>query len=326
MDRLERLVNLVAALIDAERPLSREAIHRKVGGYAADAEAFRRNFERDKDLLRQMGFPLVLEPLDAQRPDGPIGYRIPRERYELPDPGLDPDELAALHLAASSVSVDAGWSRDAGTTALRKLAATTGLGTTGAPGEPPSGSPPQLATSTDLPTDKRVAIAFGAVADRQVVRFSYRGVLRRLDPWHLSFRRGQWYLSGRDHGRNTERMFRLDRVEGAVELEGDAGAFTRPHAGAARIPPPWRIGEDDDLVAELWVDAWQAEWAAGELGPDTTVVRNEDGSARFSLRVTNRAAFRSFVLGLLEHAEILGPPQLRAEMVDWLASQAGVPR
>jgi proteasome accessory factor B len=327
MDRLERLVNLVAALIDAERPLSREAIHRKVGGYAVDADAFRRNFERDKDLLRQMGFPLVLEPLDGQRPDGPIGYRIPRERYELPDPGLDPDELAALHLAASSVSVDAGWSRDAGTTALRKLAATTGLGAGATPGlgavqVTPRGSPQRQGVAADLATDERVAIAFGALSDRQAVRFSYRGTLRHLDPWHLSFRRGHWYLSGRDHGRHTERMFRLDRVEGRLELHGEPGAFTRPDAGAAPIPPPWRIGEDDDLVADLWVDELQADWTAGELGADTVSVRSADGSARFAVRVTNRAAFRTFVLGLLDHAEIIGPPELRTDMVSWLESQA----
>ena len=57
MDRLERLVNLVAALIDTPRPLTREEIHQRIEGYSDDADAFRRNFERDKDLLRQMGLP-----------------------------------------------------------------------------------------------------------------------------------------------------------------------------------------------------------------------------------------------------------------------------
>jgi len=319
VDRLERLVNLVAALIEAERPLSRDAIYARVGGYAADTEAFRRNFERDKDLLRQMGFPLVLEPLDRDRPDGPAGYRIPRERYELADPGLEADELAALHLASSAVSVDAGWSRDAATTALRKLAATTGLGSAG--GEPTE----RVVPSTDLPTDERVATAFGALSERQAVSFSYRGTLRHVDPWHLAFRRGQWYLSGRDHDRDQERMFRLDRVEGPVQTEGPPGAFVRPSGGAARIPPPWRLGEDEEITAELWVDAVQADWVAAELGPDARVVRGDDGSARFCVAVRNRDAWRSFVLGLLDHAEILGPPELREDMIGWLEGLVGAP-
>ena len=38
--------------------------------------------------------------------------------------------------------------------------------------------------------------------------------------------------------------------------------------------------------------------------------------------MTNRAAFRSFALGFLEHAEILDPPDMRAEVVEWLEAVA----
>ena len=120
MDRLERLVNLVAALIDTPRPLTREEIRQRIEGYSEDADAFRRNFERDKDLLRQMGLPLATEPLDPNHPDE-IGYRIPREQYELPDPGLDEHELTALRLASAAVQLDGDWDRDASGRALRKL-------------------------------------------------------------------------------------------------------------------------------------------------------------------------------------------------------------
>jgi predicted DNA-binding transcriptional regulator YafY len=34
--------------------------------------------------------------------------------------------------------------------------------------------------------------------------------------------------------------------------------------------------------------------------------------------VANRDAFRSFVLGFLDHAEVLGPPELRDDTVRWL--------
>ena len=37
------------------------------------------------------------------------------------------------------------------------------------------------------------------------------------------------------------------------------------------------------------------------------------------LAVTNSEALRTFVLGFLDHAEILGPPALRDQMIDWLA-------
>ena len=40
------------------------------------------------------------------------------------------------------------------------------------------------------------------------------------------------------------------------------------------------------------------------------------------MAVTNWPAFRSFVIGFLDHAEVLGPPDQRAEMVTWLSAVA----
>jgi predicted DNA-binding transcriptional regulator YafY len=51
--------------------------------------------------------------------------------------------------------------------------------------------------------------------------------------------------------------------------------------------------------------------------------RRDDGSAVLRMAVTNREAFRSWVLGLLDHAEVLAPPELRADMAAWLSALAG---
>jgi proteasome accessory factor B len=51
-----------------------------------------------------------------------------------------------------------------------------------------------------------------------------------------------------------------------------------------------------------------------------------DGVTIVEVTVTNPAAFRSFALGFLEHAEILDPPDMRADIVEWLeAVAAGAP-
>lgn len=307
MDRLERLVNLVAALIDTPRPLSRAEIGARIDGYSSDPEAFRRNFERDKDLLRQMGFPLVTEIPESGSPED-AGYRIPRELYELPDPGLDDAELAALRLAASAVQMEGDWS-EAVVRALRKLG--------GAVGQPGSMSGAAGAAAA-VPAQEAAATVFGAVGERRQVAFRYRGEDRVVDPWRLSFHRGHWYLAGLDHHRGEERLYRLDRIDGAVTPTGPAGAFARPSMAQAAPPPPWRMGDEEEQVARLWVDAEQATWAQQALGTAARRKERPDGSAVFEVAITNVAAFRSFVLGYLEHAEILGPPGLRADMVSWL--------
>ncbi len=317
MHRLERLINLVAALLHAERPLTAEELRHRLPGYAEDHGTFRRAFERDKEALRDLGIPVVLEPVDDAAQPGVMGYRIPKEAYYLQDPGLAPDELAALHLAASAVRLDGA----NGVAALWKLGGELAEQGPSGPGSPMAGlsgpGSPSAAAVAALPGTANLAAVFAAISARRRIGFTYRGRPRQVDPWRLSFRNGHWYLAGGDHDAGEERMFRLDRIESDVTPTGDEGAFERPtHVGAQ--PPPWQMGVEEALAARLLVDADQAAWAAAHVGPDAVEEWRPDGSVVLAVRVTNRDAFRSFVLGFLDHAEVLGPPELRAEMVEWL--------
>lgn len=318
VDKLERLMNLIAVLLETARPMSAEELRTLVPGYPEPGPTFHRAFERDKDDLREMGVPLVVEPVPGVDPPRD-GYRIPRDEYYLPDPGLAPDELAALHLAVSTVQVGGRTSdRDggrAGEEAFWKLGgvlAADGVGAT------PGGDP-----VASIPGDPRLPLLFEAVAERRPVRLAHGGVAREVDPHRLDFRRGRWYLTGYDHERDAERSYRLDRVEGAVEVVGPAGAFERPAAvtsGAER--QPWELGDEEPVQARVLVDADQAAWAIQLAGEETVAVRHDDGSVELGLPVSNPVAFRSFVLTFLEHAEVLDPPELRDDLVQWLAALA----
>jgi predicted DNA-binding transcriptional regulator YafY len=85
---------------------------------------------------------------------------------------------------------------------------------------------------------------------------------------------------------------------------------------------PWQLGDGDEVTAELLVDADYVALAGRQLGLSTPVEHRPDGSAVFSVAVTNWPAFRSFVLNFLDHAEVVGPPALRAQMVEWLREVA----
>lgn len=320
MDRLERLINLMAALLEADHPLDRFELRSRVSGYGADVEegTFRRMFERDKDALRQMGVPLVMELVNPDRPEVGEGYRIPKERYELPDPDLDADELAALRLAVSAVSVGATETSGPGTSGPSTgRAALWKLG---------GGAEVAAPVVAELPGSEHLPVLFAATADRQPVTFAYQGHQRRVEPWRLSYRGGHWYLSGFDRDRHDGRTFRLDRFEGTPQPDGAAGSFVRPAGAGGPVPPPWLLGDEEDVVeAELVVDADQAPWAEAEAGPYGHAEHHADGSVVLRFPVTNRAGFRSFVLGYLDHAEVVGPPDLREEFVAWLQAQAAQP-
>ena len=305
--KLERLLNLTALLLAARTPVTAEEIQRELD-YPDDKTAFRRAFERDKDELRSMGIPLAVEPVPGRMP-AVDGYRIPREEYALRDPGLTTEELAALHLAASAVQVEGL----ASTPALLKLG-----GLVGTP-EPSSG-----VQVSALPADANLGILFEAVSRRVPIELRYRDRVRRIDPYRLEFQRGRWYLTGHDHTRGEERNFRLDRVEGQVELL-DGPSFQVPDSAEppGRARGAWQLGGEEPVTARIRIDAEQSRWAVQHVGPDHVTTEEADGSVVIEVPVTNRDAFRSFVLGFLHHAEILDPPELRADLVGWLEAIAG---
>lgn len=313
MDRLERLLNLVAALLDTERPLTAEEIGTRVPGFPAPGSAaFHRAFERDKATLRDMGVPLEVIVVEPSNPESPQGYRIRPDRYELPDPGLTPEEVAALHLAATQVRLEGG---DA-TAAIWKLG--------GVPDNSGAGrSLLDRAATAAIPGSDHLAGLFAATAERRTVTFPYKGDRRRVEPWRLEFRNGSWYLVGFDIDRDGRRTFRLDRIEGPVAM-GEAGGFERPQSTPAVPTHPWEMGDEEPVEVDVLIDAEQAAWAATTTGGAATVLeRRPDGAIVVRLRVTNRSALRSWVIGFLDHAEILGPAGERDAFVEWLTPLAG---
>jgi proteasome accessory factor B len=163
---------------------------------------------------------------------------------------------------------------------------------------------------------------FRASLERRVATFRYSGEDRRVHPYRLDFQRGRWYVSAHDEGREGDRVFRLDRIEGPVRVDPTA-RFDRPdHTPGLRLDP-WQLGEGEATSARVRFDAGYVAQARVQLGDDTTWDASADGSAVATIPVTNRDGFRSFVLGFLDHAEVLAPDDLRAEMVEWLVGIAG---
>lgn len=305
--KLERLLNLTALLLDTARPISAETIQQQLEGYPGELSAFRRAFERDKDELRAMGIPVRVEKVPGTMP-AVDGYRIPRDEYALRDPGLEPDELAALHLAASAVQVEG-------------LPATDGLLKLGGLLGDPAGADLGVHVAP-LPADPNLVVVFAAVAARTPVELAYHGQVRTIDPYRLEFQRGRWYLTGYDHLREEERNYRLDRVEGTVTTTGLPGFEPPSTAVPGRALGAWELGGDEPVKAVVRIDGPQARWAIQHVGPDRvrSVVEGSDGSSEvvIELPVTNRAALRSFVLSFLDHAELIEPEELRADLVAWL--------
>ena len=308
VDRVERLTNLLALLLETSQPLTMIEVCGELAGQYPDEERNRRAaFERDKAALRDLGVPIETESNLGQ--GTPATYRIDRRAYELSDLDLDADERRALQVAVAAVRTDAS----AGRNAIWKL----GGSTAGEVGP----------VSAVLPDRPELPIIRAAVANRSTITFVYRDEQRLVDPWGLLLRGGFWYVVGHDHGRDAKRTFRIDRFGGSsddIEV-GPVGAFERPESFDPReaFPTdPKQIGHavGDGLMAVVRIDDERAPAVEREVGSDRVIDRHADGSIDVQVAASNIDAFRSWVIGLLDHAVVISPPQVRSAIMDWLAA------
>src|SRR5256885_1597802 len=227
MDRTERLLDLVALLLDGAEPVSfadlREAFPDDYGGARESAE---RKLERDKAELLQLGVPLEFVPpgVDDEREVG--GYRIDRAAFFLPDPRLLPEEAASLYAAGSAALAvrDFPFAQDL-QHALRKLSLA------GAAPAPQSAARSLLVVRPGDTERAPLLRALGdAVARRKRVHIRYDkfGAIteRDVDPYGLAFRGGTWRIVGYCHLRKARRAL-------LVLLDQHAGIS----APAQRAPP-----------------------------------------------------------------------------------------
>ena len=92
--------------------------------------------------------------------------------------------------------------------------------------------------------------------------------------------------------------------------------------GAASPAVNKAAGPGEPVTASVLLDADIARSVLNEDPGLHVARRNDDGSVVIELAVRSSLALRNFVLTLLDRAELLGPPELRADLVDWLAALA----
>ncbi len=168
---------------------------------------------------------------------------------------------------------------------------------------------------------------YEAVRTRATARFAYRGEPRLVAPVGLRFRFGHWYLVAWDLERAAQRTFRVDRIDGEVERAEPGGAEVPEDLDVdAAVPDePWEAAGEDAVTMRIEVDAVEGPRVADEVGRERVAAWHDDGSVELAFAVTSFASIRSWVLGLLDHATIVEPPEFRDELVAWLEALTATP-
>ncbi|MCW1248765.1 WYL domain-containing protein [Acaricomes phytoseiuli] len=323
--RTERLLNLLIALLETRYGRSKEFLRENIQAYreSPSEEAFERMFERDKVDLRAMGIPLETQrqPGAFEEDPGNVSYRIPKEKYRLPEIQLTAAEAAALSLAGrlwSQAALGAAASR-----AVRKI----GTRVVGDPAllDGTEAAEPLLEPRISL-REPGFEDLLEAASTRRTVRFDYRGRedekprQRTVQPWGLGLKYGHWYLVGWDLERQGQRIFRLSRLCSGVSLSAES--FDRPEDFS--ITEALRSLEAPDTQrAEILVRAGRGQSLRDRIVPEDVIPGDEDtagsrpavGWDRITVAYGSWDDFAGEVASYGPDARLLAPEDLRAEVI-----------
>jgi proteasome accessory factor C len=323
-EKLIRQLSLISYLMAERRPVTALEIRRDVEGYSGmNEDAFARRFYADRAELDSLGIQLTVErPIDGIAEQE--NYSLRSENFHLPPIAFTDSELASLQTSLTLLDGEFAyaeplrlalqqitWGRPSPLTAPEQRS--IALGITGSAG------------GHEL--SQRLAKIETAIFRNKTITFDYYTMerddtgARKVDPYHLLFQGGQFYLLGHAHERGALRVFRLSRIRGKVAYATKAEHdFKRPDSSvfdprdyANRAD--WQFGDTID-TARVWVSdriAWQVERHYGRYGAVSPAPKAEGEGIVFSTPYANTRQLSAWVLRLGEHARVLEPAALRED-------------
>jgi predicted DNA-binding transcriptional regulator YafY len=319
-EKLIRQLSLISYLMAERRPVTALEIRRDVEGYSGmNEDAFARRFYADRSELESLRIQLTVErPTDGAAEQE--NYSLRPENFHLPPIAFSDEELAALQTALSLLDGEFAYAEPL-RLALQQI-------TWGRPS--PLRAPEQRSVGLGITASAgghelsaRLAKVETAIFRNKTIVFDYYTMerdetgSRRVDPYHLLFQGGQFYLLGYAHERKAIRVFRLSRIRGKVSYATKAEHDFRrpedfdPRAYARRAD--WQLGDPVD-GAEVLISAriaWQVERHFGRYGEIRAL---GDGDVVFATDYSSPRTIVAWVLGLGANARLLGPEALTHEL------------
>ena len=318
-EKLIRQLSLISYLMAERRPVTALEIRRDVEGYSGmNEDAFARRFYADRSELESLRIQLTVDrPADGAAEQE--NYSLRPENFHLPAIAFTDKELAALQTALSLLDGEFAYAEPL-RLALQQI-------TWGRPS--PLRAPEQRSVALGITASAgghelsaRLAKVETAIFRNKTIVFDYYTMerdevsTRRVDPYHLLFQGGQFYLLGYAHERKAVRVFRLSRIRGKVSYATKAEhdfhrpADFDPRAYANRAD--WQLGDERGVAKVLICEriAWQVERHFGRYGE----IAEEDGETVFLTDYSSPRSLISWVLGLGANARLLGPEELACEL------------
>lgn len=284
-----------------------------------------RTIERDITALRRLGFAIDSSP-------GAAGGFISRGAFFLKPLTFSGTEALALFVASQVLLEQKGFPyRDDLQSALDKISKVVC--------EDDEGFFRELEPRTSilvqqlkdyLPYNQVFVEINQAILEKRTLRVRYDSYSsqkisdRLLDPYHMIFRGGCWYVVGHCHTRKEIRIFRVDRIVG-LELTSQKFEADQDFSVREYLQDSWQLGKGRPVLVKVQFEppvsrlirenTWHRTQKIEELPGDRII---------FSVRVEGTWEVKKWILGWGRAAICMEPQELREEIAAELAELAGI--
>lgn len=327
-EKLIRQLSLISFLMANRRPVSALEIKQEVEGYSSmNEDAFARRFYADRAELESLGIALKVDRPSEGFLESEL-YALPPENYYLPAIKFVDGELAALGTALTLLDGQFAYAEPL-RLALQQVSWGRRSPLNNGSGDSAPIEMAMTASAGGRELSQRLAKIETAISRRKTIEFSYYTMERdatadrKVDPYHLVFRSGQFYLIGHSHERDAVRVFRLSRIQGKVSYATKAEHdFTTPDEFDRRdyaSRADWQMGSNTGRAKIFLSDRvdWLVGRDYGDYGEMRSAVKADGAPGKGSIFETEFSSSRQLVawlLGWRHNAVVLDPPELVTEL------------
>ena len=319
MDRTERFYKIDNLLhVNAVVPITR---------FLRELEVSRATFKRDIEYMRDR----LNAPIEWDRGDG--GYRytsgVTGQQQSLPGLWFNASEAYALLMMQALLS-----EMQPGLLGPHIAPLKARLRAVIESGKHPAGDVESrvklLSVAARPVTDKNFEVVAAALLGRQRLQILYysrvrnESSIREVSPQLLIHHRGNWYLGAWCHQQEAMRSFSMDAIEQASVLSKSSKAMPKK-ALDGFVGQGYGIFSGSDVQwAKLRFTEERARWVSRELWhPLQRLTAQKDGRLVMELPFTDLRELSMDILRQGRHVEVLGPPELRAQVAQELRETLG---
>ena len=159
-----------------------------------------------------------------------------------------------------------------------------------------------------------------AILDRAIIEITYDSYnsgtvsVRKVNPYHIMFREGCWYLIAYCHRREEIRIFRVDRIK---DLRKTDKQFSSPEDFSLHeyFKKSWQMGKGEPVTVKVRFEPPVSRLIRENTWHPTQEIKELEGdSLIYTVQVEGTWEIKQRILGWGAAAECLEPEELREEI------------